>query len=209
MRSQLPCGVASAQARSRPAHRTSHLAATPAPPGAPRAVIVESTYGVSRHLAREVREKRFLEKVRRAVTAHCAPLRPLTSLRCRVGLLAVCTHRCAAPPLCTCSRPHTRPPLAARAVCPPHLCRLPSSPPRQVTTTLLRGGRVLLPIVALGRAQVRGSRLRVARKVPSLLHSVRSCSPRPNKQWASAPRAPQHLTSPLLCPIHTHTRSCS
>jgi Cft2 family RNA processing exonuclease len=37
--------------------------AAPHPPR-PGLVIVESTYGVSRHLARAVREKRFIDKVR-------------------------------------------------------------------------------------------------------------------------------------------------
>ncbi|KIZ07536.1 Cleavage and polyadenylation specificity factor subunit 3 [Monoraphidium neglectum] len=61
-----------------------HLPGADTPHLRPDILIVESTYGVSRHLAREVREKRFLDKV---------------------------------------------------------------------VATLLRGGRVLLPIVALGRAQ--------------------------------------------------------
>jgi cleavage and polyadenylation specificity factor subunit 3 len=71
------------------------------PPQRNPAVIVESTYGVSRHLAREVREKRFLDKV---------------------------------------------------------------------VATLLRGGRVLLPIVALGRAQVGA-----AGRPQAVLASCRGC----------------------------------
>ncbi|GBG00584.1 cleavage and polyadenylation specificity factor subunit 3, partial [Raphidocelis subcapitata] len=61
-----------------------HLPGADTPATRPDVLIVESTYGVSRHLARAVREKRFLDKV---------------------------------------------------------------------TSTLIRGGKVLLPIVALGRAQ--------------------------------------------------------
>lgn len=57
-----------------------HLAPADIPPVPPHIVIVESTYGVSRHLPREERERRFLDKIHRTVAAGGRVLLPVVAL---------------------------------------------------------------------------------------------------------------------------------
>lgn len=57
-----------------------HLSAADIPPVKPDIVIVESTYGVSKHLPREVREKRFLDKIHATVLAGGRVLLPIVAL---------------------------------------------------------------------------------------------------------------------------------
>lgn len=57
-----------------------HLSAADIPPLKPDIVIVESTYGVSRHLPREERERRFLNKIRSTVVQGGRVLLPVVAL---------------------------------------------------------------------------------------------------------------------------------
>ena len=62
-----------------------HLSGADTPP-TPHIVIVESTYGTSRHLPAQEREKRFIEKVHQTVVRGGRVLMPIVALgRAQVG----------------------------------------------------------------------------------------------------------------------------
>ena len=66
------------------------------------AVIVESTYGVSKHLPRDQREQRFVEKVRGILTRGGRVLLPVVALgRAQVIKLETCQPSCSSYRTCT------------------------------------------------------------------------------------------------------------
>jgi hypothetical protein len=124
-----------------PCHQLIHL---PPPTRHHPLVIVESTYGVSRHLAREVREKRFLDKA--------------TATLLRGGKVRWRERERKRESVCTWESIHTLirrkaggSPRGSTGPKPHEICRKlsPNFQPQPKPQPL----QVLLPIVALGRAQ--------------------------------------------------------
>ena len=72
------------------------LTSSPSPPSA-RPVIIESTYGVSRHLPREERERQFLQRIHNTVRRGGRVLLPVVALgRSQVGMCENVGEMCVA-----------------------------------------------------------------------------------------------------------------